>query len=78
MVYAWIVLAVMSIGWICDRRLSRFWPISGTIAGVLSVVAVFVIPAVYVLPAIILALVVSLFHFRRPQTVVDDETAPHD
>lgn len=34
--YAWSCHAVMCYGWISNRRVSRFWPISGTIAGIVS------------------------------------------
>jgi tetrahydromethanopterin S-methyltransferase subunit E len=34
--YAWIVHLIMCISWIADKKINKFWPISGTIAGTLS------------------------------------------
>lgn len=34
--YAWLVHAVMSVGWIRDRKVGRRWVVSGTLAGAIS------------------------------------------
>ncbi|WP_374356401.1 hypothetical protein [Chitinimonas sp.] len=36
LLYAWLCHVVMSLGWVVNIRVARFWPISGTIAGVAS------------------------------------------
>lgn len=36
MVFAWLAHAVMTYGWIIDKKVRRFWPIAGTFAGVAS------------------------------------------
>lgn len=35
--FAWLAHMVMSLAWIRDRKLSIFWPVSGTIAGIITV-----------------------------------------
>lgn len=35
--YAWIAHLVMCINWIADKRLKKYWPISGSIAAILSI-----------------------------------------
>lgn len=63
-VYAWLALLVMSVGWIQDRKVHRAWAITGTIAGVASI-----LPAakvfVFALPGILLALVLVRFHLEK-------------
>lgn len=34
--YAWLAHLVMSVAWIQNKRLKKFWPISGTFAGISS------------------------------------------
>jgi len=36
MVFAWLAHFAMTYGWIKDRRVSRFWPVLGTVAGLAS------------------------------------------
>ena len=33
---AWLAHGIMAYGWIIERKVGRFWPIAGTLAGVLS------------------------------------------
>lgn len=35
-VYAWMVHIILALSWIADKKLKKFWPISGSIAGVFS------------------------------------------
>jgi hypothetical protein len=62
--YAWIAYFVMGINWINNRRLGEFWPLSGTVAGV---IALSPIPAgaLFVLPAIVLAIYMVIFHTSK-------------
>lgn len=32
-VYPWVALLVMSVGWVFDKKVNKFWPITGAIAG---------------------------------------------
>lgn len=34
--FAWLAHGIMAYGWIMDRKVGRFWPVAGTLAGVLS------------------------------------------
>jgi hypothetical protein len=65
MVFAWIALFVMSYAWVKDRRTSRIWPISGTVAGVICVVTLFPISILFAFPGIFLAFSLVKFHLKR-------------
>lgn len=58
---------VMAIAWLFDKRLSLYWPISGSITGTLGVLLVLplVIPALLLLPSIILAITFCRYHFKN-------------
>jgi hypothetical protein len=71
--YAWIAYFVMGINWINNRRLGEFWPVSGTVAGV---IALSPIPAgaLFVLPAVALAGYMVIFHTSKsdsPSAIVE-------
>jgi branched-subunit amino acid ABC-type transport system permease component len=34
--FAWIAHAVMSFAWVIDKKLDKFWPIAGALAGIAS------------------------------------------
>lgn len=63
-VFAWAALLVMSIGWVQNRKVRRMWAISGTLAGVVSL-----LPApmsiIFAAPGIVLALVLVSFHLAK-------------
>lgn len=65
--YAWLSWFVMAIAWLFDKKLSRYWPISGLITGTLGVLFVLplVVPALLLLPSIILAITFCRFHLKR-------------
>ena len=62
--FAWVALLVMSVGWVQNRKVHRMWAISGTIAGVVSLVP---LPPsiVFASPGIALALVLVSFHLAK-------------
>jgi len=66
-IYAWSSWFVMAIAWLFDKRLSRYWPISGSITGALGVIIVLplVVPVLLLLPSIILAITFCRFHLKR-------------
>jgi uncharacterized protein YacL len=66
-IYAWFSWFVMAIAWLFDKKLSRYWPISGSISGTLGVLCVLplVVPALLLLPSIILAITFCRFHLKR-------------
>lgn len=35
--YAWIAHLVMCINWIADRKVKKYWPVSGSIAAIISI-----------------------------------------
>lgn len=65
MIFAWVALFVMSIGWVRDHRVSRMWPIRGTVAGAISAISMFPQSIVVTLPAIVLAVILVRFHMRE-------------
>ncbi len=64
--FAWLALLVMSIGWVQNRRVHRAWAISGTLAGVVSILPG---PTVilFALSGIILALELVRFHLGKSE-----------
>lgn len=62
--YAWIAYFVMGIYWIKNQKIGGFWPITGTVSGL---VALSPIPAgvVFILPAVALAFYMVLFHTSK-------------
>ena len=65
MLFAWIALFVMSYAWVKDRKTSRIWPISGTIAGLICVVTLFPTSILFAFPGIFLAFNLVRFHLKR-------------
>ena len=79
-VYAWICYFVMGVSWTADTKVSRWWPVSGTIAGLLSpsfgalaaetvneAVQVFFAQLFGVSPAALLATWLVIFHMKGLQ-----------
>ncbi len=65
MLFAWIALFVMSYAWVKDRKTSRIWPISGTVAGLICVVSLFPTSILFTFPGIFLAFNLVRFHLNR-------------
>ena len=63
-IYAWTAFMVMGICWIRDRTVARHWPVLGTIAGVICVLACNVF-SVTVIPAVILAIHLVRYHWAH-------------
>lgn len=65
--YAWIVWLIMAIAWLFQHKLHRFWPISGSITGVISFILIMplVLPALFVLPAVLLAITFCRYHLAK-------------
>jgi hypothetical protein len=34
--FAWLAHAVMSFAWVIDKKLNKFWPVAGALAGIAS------------------------------------------
>ena len=79
-VLAWLAHIGMSAAWIGDRRLHKFWPISGTVAGVASyagfvavmsrfdlneAIAALLLAVTFTGPALVLALHLVRFHLAK-------------
>jgi len=64
--FAWLALLVMSIGWVQNRRVHRAWVISGSLAGVVSMLPS---PTVilFAISGIILALQLVRFHLGKSE-----------
>lgn len=61
-VYAWVALLIMTIGWIRERRVPSWVPISGTMAGVATSLP-FTLAIVFAAPGIIFAIFLCHYHF---------------
>lgn len=59
--HAWIAWLVLGLAWAFQRRLHPWWPISGTIVGIICVVATLGFAIVFTFPAIIMASVFAAF-----------------
>ncbi len=66
--YAWIAWLKMGINWAEGRRVQKFWPITGTIAGCISVLIGFPLTILMVFPAVLMALIFVRFHLVGPKT----------
>ena len=60
--YAWIAWLVMAFAWVFEFRLHTFWPVSGTLAGVGSVIVTLGFAIIFTFPALIMAIVFVAFH----------------
>ena len=63
--YAWIAWLVLGFAWAFQRRLGAWWPISGLVSGVASVLFTFGFAVVFTFPAIIMAIVFVTFHLSE-------------
>ena len=65
--YAWFSYFIMGIFWLFEIKLGKFFPITGTIAGVVGVLfaSIVIIPLLFLMPAIILAYIFCQFHFSN-------------
>jgi len=70
--YAWFAYIYMGVFWALEIKLGKFLPITGTIAGVLSVASItlLIFPVFYILPQIILAYIFSSYHYSLKQKVL--------
>ena len=61
--YAWAALAVMTVAWVRDERVSMYWSVPGTLAGLgCSILFIPFLP--FFLSASILGCYLSYFHLR--------------
>lgn len=60
--YGWIAWIVMGVFWVRNKRLGWFWPVTGTIAGVLSMLPTVGFGILFVSPAVAMAIVLVIFH----------------
>ena len=68
--YAWVVLFVMNWGWIRQHRVSRWQPISGTVAAVAALLPMGSL-IFFAVPGILFAIYLCFFHLG----VVNDRSA---
>lgn len=64
LIYPWLALFVMPAGWVLDKRVNKWWPITGTLCGVY---ALFITgPAVFLFAplAVPFAVFLVVFHMR--------------
>lgn len=86
LVCAWVALAVMTIAWVAQRRLARFWPVGGTRCALLGLLA-FGIPlgwqaffmlamgVIYASPGIVFAVFLCKYHLGKFETLAKDSDA---
>lgn len=66
--YTWLTFLVLTVGWVIDRQLRRFWVASGAACGSIAFVALLIwLPtaAAFALPSVLFAAYVSGFHLER-------------
>lgn len=76
--YSWFSYFVMGVAWVKNRPVKKWWPLTGTVAGLVALGPGFLTGAphqeallgfaaslIYVLPAFLLALWMVVFHLRR-------------
>lgn len=68
LVYAWAAHLVLSISWIRGKTPHRFWPLSGTMAGICSI-GMLPIGLPFVLPSMLLAAYLVRLHYQQSRTV---------
>ena len=68
----WSSLAVMTLGWLQNRRCHWLWPVFGTVVGVPS--AIMSAPMFIYIPAVPLAAYLVYWHLSAPPTLVDTQT----
>jgi ABC-type sulfate transport system permease component len=63
-IFPWVALAMMTVGWVQNRRIHKVWPISGALIG-LSAIALSLGFGLMVAPlACLLAVYLTWFHLR--------------
>lgn len=60
--YAWIAWLTLGLAWVAQRRLHPWWPISGTVVGIVCILFTFGFAIVFTFPAITMAIVFVAFH----------------
>jgi hypothetical protein len=74
--YAWIAWWVLAVAWIRQRRLHRWWPISGSAAGIGSVLWTFGFAIPFTFPAIIMAIVFVTFALSKEARQMEEARRP--
>lgn len=64
LVYAWAAHLVLSISWIRGKAPHRFWPLSGTMAGICSL-GMLPVGLPFVLPSVLLAVYLVRQHYQQ-------------
>ncbi len=70
--YAWIAWLVLGFAWAFQRRLHAWWPISGLVSGIGSVLFTFGFAIVFTFPAIIMAIVFVTFHLSDEARKIEE------
>ncbi|MGH8518961.1 MAG: hypothetical protein ACREUE_16045 [Panacagrimonas sp.] len=63
--YAWIAWIVLAVAWILQRRLHAWWPISGTVVGIVCIAWTLGFAIVFTFPAIAIAIVFVTFALSK-------------
>jgi ammonia channel protein AmtB len=70
--YAWIAWIVLAVAWIRQRRLHRWWPISGTVIGIVCIAWTLGFAIVFTFPAIGMAIVFVTFALSKEARQIED------
>lgn len=77
-IYAWFSYFIMGVAWVRNRAVKKWWPLTGTLAGLVALgpgflagaprqeaLLTFAASLFYVLPAFLLAVWMVVFHLRK-------------
>lgn len=76
--YAWIAWIVLAVAWIRQRRLHRWWPISGTVVSIGCILWTMGFAIVFTFPAIAMAIVFVTFALSREARQIEDKRRAED
>lgn len=62
--YPWVALFIMSVGWVFDKNVNKFWPVTGTIAGAYAISLTGVAVLFYAPLALPFAIFLTVYHLR--------------
>lgn len=73
--YAWVAYFVMGVFWVAERRLGRFLPVTGSFAGVASLLLIGprVMLVFLIGPMVILAARMAMFHWSKDDVTLTNQ-----
>lgn len=77
MAYAWVAWIVLAVAWVRQRRLHRWWPISGTAVGIACILWTFGLAIVFTFPAIGMAIVFVTFALSKEARQIEALRQPN-